>query len=504
MSNAYAQMSRSRVFAAYLGDIRYELTKMVRTPAFAIPTIIFPAMFYLLFGILAGGGRGNAPFALQALARWSVFGAMAPGLFGFGVSLAFEREQGLLILKQALPMPPGSYLIGRMFNAMVFVCISTLLLLTIAVTMGHVPVTLGQAARILFVDALGVLPFCAIGLFVGSLISGQAAPAIINLIYLPMAFLSGLLFPLPIRILQQITPVWPSHHLGQLSLAAVGAPAVGTTANHVAALVGVTVLFFVLAMRRLGSRGISLLGPAPTGAVFPLRRALNMAMMGIAIGLIITGIVGGTAPVAAASTAATSKDATEGKTATAATDAAASPDAPVGVVAPDTTLIADFDSGSDQASYGIGWQAFDDKSRGGNSTTSQRVVADGAGHSKGALEVSGDVGTAIQYPFVGTSFLPNGKPTPDFSQQGFMNYSSRHTLRFFARGDGHNYTVAISGPVLGAIPAMYGFNAGADWQEVAVPLAELGNLDLERVKAISVGTMAPGPFRFQIDNVRIE
>ena len=109
MSNAYAQMSRSRVFAAYLGDIRYELTKMARTPAFAVPTIIFPAMFYLLFGILAGGGRGNAPFALQALARWSVFGAMAPGLFGFGVSLAFEREQGLLILRQALPMtPPGS------------------------------------------------------------------------------------------------------------------------------------------------------------------------------------------------------------------------------------------------------------------------------------------------------------------------------------------------------------------------------------------------------------
>jgi hypothetical protein len=114
------------------------------------------------------------------------------------------------------------------------------------------------------------------------------------------------------------------------------------------------------------------------------------------------------------------------------------------------------------------------------------------------------VGTAIQYAFVGTSFLPNGKPTPDFSQQGLMNYSSRHTLRFFARGDGQNYTVAISGPDLGAIPAMYGFNAGTDWQEVVVPLAELGNLDLERVKAISVGTMAPGPFRFQIDDVRIE
>ena len=139
-------------------------------------------------------------------------------------------------------------------------------------------------------------------------------------------------------------------------------------------------------------------------------------MMGIAIGLIIIGIVGGTAPHAAASTAATSKDATDQEADSAATDAESSA-APVGVAAPDTILIADFDNGSEQASYGMGWHAFDDKSRGGNSTTSQRVVAEGAAHSKGALEVSGDVGTGIQYAFVGTSFLPNGKPTPDFSSR---------------------------------------------------------------------------------------
>ena len=42
MSTPYAQMSRSRVFAAYLGDIRFELTKMARTPAFAVPTHHFP------------------------------------------------------------------------------------------------------------------------------------------------------------------------------------------------------------------------------------------------------------------------------------------------------------------------------------------------------------------------------------------------------------------------------------------------------------------------------
>jgi hypothetical protein len=167
-------------------------------------------------------------------------------------------------------------------------------------------------------------------------------------------------------------------------------------------------------------------------------------------------------------------------------------------------MIADFDNGNTKATYGIGWTAFDDKSRGGNSTTSEKLIEGGAEHSKGALEVSGDVGTAIQYPFVGTSFLPNGQPTTDFSRQGLMDYSSRHMLRFFARGDGNTYTVAIAGPVMDTMPAMYSFTAGPEWREVQIPLAELGNLDLKRVKAISVGTMSPGPFRFQIDNVRID
>ncbi len=59
-------------------------------------------------------------------ATYGVFGAMGPGLFGFGVSLAIEREQGLLTLKQALPQPPGAYLLARAVMAMLFVAIISL------------------------------------------------------------------------------------------------------------------------------------------------------------------------------------------------------------------------------------------------------------------------------------------------------------------------------------------------------------------------------------------
>jgi ABC-2 type transport system permease protein len=505
MSSEQSQMSGSRVFAAYLGDIRFELLKMARTPAFAVPTIIFPAMFYLLFGVLVGGGGKDPQFMLQGLARWGVFGVMAPGLFGFGVSLAFEREQGLLVLKQAMPMPSGSYLVGRMVNAMVFVLISALLLISIAVFIGHTPLGFFAALRLLLVDVLGVLPFCAIGLFVGALISGQAAPAIINLIYLPMAFLSGLLVPLQFlpKALQALGPVWPPYHLTQLSAAAVGVPWAGSLGSHLTALIGVTVLFFMLAMRRLGSRGISLLGPSsPAGASFPLRRAVNLVLMAIAIGLVTLGVLGGSAPHATTDVAVTSKgESVEGSAAPPVADQST---APLGVAAPASPVIAEFDGGSADSTYGIGFTAVDDKMRGGNSSVSQQLVVGGAAHTKAALEVTGDIGTAIAYPFAGASFLPNGKSQTEFSKQGYMDYSSRHTLRFDARGDGRNYLVIIMGPQLDAIPAMYNFVAGPEWQEVRVPLRDLGGLDLHRVKAISIGSMNPGAFRFQIDGVRIE
>ena len=123
----YNRMTGARVFAAYLGETKWEFVKMIRNPMFAVPTLFFPVMFYLLFAVLLYKGAPNG--AVQILVRMGVFGVMAPGLFGFGVALAFEREYGLLQYKQALPMPPGSYLLARMAMAMMFASIIALLLI---------------------------------------------------------------------------------------------------------------------------------------------------------------------------------------------------------------------------------------------------------------------------------------------------------------------------------------------------------------------------------------
>jgi ABC-2 type transport system permease protein len=481
-------MPGSRLWAAYFGEIRFEFIKALRTPQFAVPTLFFPIMFYVLFA-LGLGGRGNGG-SLSAFANYGVFGCMGPGLFGFGVALAVERELGLLTLKQALPSPPGAYLIARAAMAMLFVSLITLMLMTLAVMFGHVPLTLAQAGKIFCVNVLGTLPFCAIGMFVGALVSGQAAVAICNLIFLPMSFLSGLWFPIQIlpKFLVDIAPTWPAYHLSQLALHAVDAPSSGSTAVHVLALVLVTVVFFFFAMRRLQSGGYRLLGASP-------RRTLTMVTGAGAIvaALLFSGVFGGKQ--------AATEDATAATDATSAATGTPSSEPPAGVAAPPVVLLSDFDAGSATAAYGIGWSAAGDDMRGGNSHASQKLVDGGAGGSKGALEVTGDVGDGIQYPFAGTVFFPEGPP-----MQGLMDYSGKKALTFRARGDGRRYLLmVISGLAVEGIPLMYDFEAGPEWQEVRLDMAKFANVDWKRVRMIGVGTMGPvGPFRFEIDDVRVE
>ncbi|WP_017463615.1 ABC transporter permease [Dyella ginsengisoli] len=248
--DATITMSPRRVAGAYLQEIRSECLRYLRAPSFILPVTLFSTVFYLMFGVLLNHSGSDASRYL--LASYTTFGVIGPGLFGFGASLAIEREGGLLTLKRALPMPPGAYLLGKMVMAMGMATLVAALLLTLGLTLGGVTLSPARVLAMLLAGAFGVLPFCALGMFVGTLIKGQGAPGLLNLVYLPMAFLSGLWLPLSMlpKPLQAMAPVWPSYHLNQLTLAAVGMGQ-GALWPHVLALAAFAAAFLVLAARRL-------------------------------------------------------------------------------------------------------------------------------------------------------------------------------------------------------------------------------------------------------------
>ena len=241
----------SSILLAYALEAKYEFLRVLRTPAFAVPTLLFPPLFYLLFGLLLNRGSANAAHYL--FATYSVFGVMGPGLFGFGVGVAIERERGWLALKRVAPMPPGAYLLAKMAMAALFALIIYVVLALMAFTLGGVRLDVGQWLLLGVIAVLGVLPFCALGLLIGSRVNASAAPAIINFIYLPMAFLSGLWMPLSMlpAFITQMAPLWPAYHMAQLALAVVGQVPSEGSLMHVVAAAAFTVICFGIARRAL-------------------------------------------------------------------------------------------------------------------------------------------------------------------------------------------------------------------------------------------------------------
>ena len=248
--NAIVARPFSATARIYLLEARSELLRVWRTPGFAIPTLLFPAMFYLFFGVLLAHGEHGAEQSLYALGGLASFGVMTPGLFGFGVGFAVDRGMGWLQVKRASPMPPAAYLLAKVAMAMLFAGIVSTMLCCMAAFLAQVSLAPDQWLTLLVTLVLGSIPFCALGLAVGAWAKPQSAPALVNLIYLPMSFLSGLWMPLQFLppFMQKLATIFPAYHLGRLARAATGVEQ-AQVLPHVLALAGFTALFLVLAAR---------------------------------------------------------------------------------------------------------------------------------------------------------------------------------------------------------------------------------------------------------------
>ena len=262
-------MSSLRLRRAYLTETKFECLRALRAPAFAMPFLLLPLVLYVLFGVLLAGSmsKGDATISKIMFVNWSIFGIMGPGMFGFGMFVATERGQGLLTLKRALPMPPAAYLLSKIVMAILFSTIVMVTLVVAALALGHPGFTAGQYVAVSLITILGSSPFCAVGLFIGTLASPKSAPAFANLAYLPFMHLGGLFYPLP-KSVQPLEFISPAFYLDRLALRIVGAPSLdylasgatgpsshGTPILCVVVLAAVTLLLTASSIRRLARVG---------------------------------------------------------------------------------------------------------------------------------------------------------------------------------------------------------------------------------------------------------
>src|SRR5271170_4341330 len=237
-----ATSNQARIYGK---EARYEFVKLIRTRSFSLATIGYPVMFYVLFGIANRHTfDGSVHLAKYMLAGYACFGLIGAALFGIGVGLASDLAAGWLELKRASPMPVSAYLFAKCSSAVAFGLIIVSILTIIGTAFGGVSLTSTELIKMLGMTIVGSISFASMGLLIALLVPANAAPGIINLIYLPMSFLSGLWMPLTHmpHWLQHVAPLLPTYHLSQLMLGIFHYGDSMSLTTHWNALIGFTLV----------------------------------------------------------------------------------------------------------------------------------------------------------------------------------------------------------------------------------------------------------------------
>ena len=254
--NSPQTMNIMQILNIYRLESKFEWLKSIRNPAFAVPAILFPALFYTFFGVLMN--QHNPQAATYLLCTYGTFGVIGPALFSFGAGLAVERGQGWLDIKDASPMPASAQIVSRLLVSMMFSVMVLVSLGLVASTLTDVSLSLGQVLTLCIILVFGGLPFCLLGLILGLLLKAESAPAVVNLVYLPMSFLSGLWIPITMlpNFLQSFAEFLPPYHLSQLALKVVELDAGGSIGRHLVILATFSGIFFILAIMAFSKKSV--------------------------------------------------------------------------------------------------------------------------------------------------------------------------------------------------------------------------------------------------------
>lgn len=171
-----------------LAHARACTVELLRLPAFAVPTIGFPSLFFLFFAV--PGLAADEPELATAL--YAGFAVLGVAFFQFGVGIAVERATPWERYLRTLPVGPGSRFAGKLLSALAFGAASAAVV--VAVALVTVAPSLSALAWLgLSVTLLaGSAPFALLGIALGYLASPKGALPIANVVYLALSYAGGL------------------------------------------------------------------------------------------------------------------------------------------------------------------------------------------------------------------------------------------------------------------------------------------------------------------------
>ena len=178
---------------ATLALVRAQFIEIRRSKTALFWMSAFPLGFLMLFGfVMARGDARVMAFLMPGLLTTTL---MSASLFGVAFPLVQQRETGLLRRLRVTPVPAASVAIAHGVTSVAIGYLSLIILMTLARLIFNMQMA-GSWVSLSIVYLCGACALVPMGLLVGSTARDiRTAPAIANLLFFPLMFLSGSAFP---------------------------------------------------------------------------------------------------------------------------------------------------------------------------------------------------------------------------------------------------------------------------------------------------------------------
>ena len=177
-----------------LHQFRTEQKLYWRSHELAFFTFIFPLLIYTLLGSvygddpIEGEGVTGSEYLLAGILG---YGVAATAFAGLAILVVLRRESGVLKRLRGTPLPAWAYVLAVLGSTVVVFVLEAVALLLLAKLMFDVPFP-ERWISVRLRCSWGRVAFAALGVALTTFIrSAEGASAVINAIYLPMAFLAG-------------------------------------------------------------------------------------------------------------------------------------------------------------------------------------------------------------------------------------------------------------------------------------------------------------------------
>ena len=202
----------------FVHQLRNEQLLFWRSREAAFFVFIFPLLLFVLLSSVYTGRYLGRPAAWAVLAGIIGYGAANTGFAGLALLLVARREMGFLKRVRSTPIPAAVYLAAVLTSILIVFLIQTIAVFILGKALKSTPFPHHPLSLLLAV-LLGAAAFAALGLGITSLLrSAEGSSAAVNVILLPMAFLSGGFGPTAHypRVLRAIGDVLPLKYFVQL------------------------------------------------------------------------------------------------------------------------------------------------------------------------------------------------------------------------------------------------------------------------------------------------